>query len=79
MECGTFSEKMNQYQERLKETWENYFEEAKSLKIRSRKIHNTLRNRYLEQSGAIEHELDIWKNKNEECTEELVKAYWSKK
>jgi len=79
LECGIISEKMKQYQERLKETWENYFEEIRSLKIRSRKIHNTLRNRYLEQNRAIEHELDIRKEENEKCTEELVKAYWSKK
>ena len=79
LECSIISQKMNQYQERLKETWDNYFEEIRSLKIRSRKIHDTLRNRYLEKSEAIEHELDTWKNENEKCTEELVKAYWNKK
>lgn len=78
-ECGIISEKISQYQVRLKETWDNYFEEVRSLKARSRKIHDTLRNKYLEQSGTIEHEIDIWENESEKCTEELVKTYWSNK
>ena len=79
VECSITSEKISQYQERLKETWDNYFEEVKSLKVRSKKIHDTLRNKYLEQSGAIEHEIDIWENESEKCTEELVEVYWSNK
>ena len=78
-ECGIIGEKISQYQVRLKETWDNYFEEARSLKVRSRKTHDTLRNKYLEQSGTIEHEIDIWGNESEKCTEELVKTYWSNK
>ena len=78
-ECGIIGEKISQYQVRLKETWDNYFEEVRSLKARSRKIHDTLRNKYLEQSGTIEHEIDIWENESEKCTEELVKSYWSNK
>jgi tetratricopeptide (TPR) repeat protein len=78
-ECGIIGEKISQYQVRLKETWDNYFEEVRSLKARSRKIHDTLRNKYLEQSGTIEHEIDIWENESEKCTEELVKTYWSNK
>jgi tetratricopeptide (TPR) repeat protein len=77
--CITVGEKIDQYQDRLKETSDNYFEEVSSLKVRSKKIHDILRNKYLEQSEAIGHEINIWENESEKCIEELVKLYWSKK
>jgi tetratricopeptide (TPR) repeat protein len=78
-ECVIIGEKISQYQERLNIIFDNYFEEVRSLTVRSRKIHDTLRNKYLEQSGAIEHEIDIWENESEKCTEELIKTYWRDK
>ena len=78
-ECSIIGEKISQYQERIKETLDKYFEEVNSLKVRSKKAHDTLRNKYLEQSGAIEHEINIWENGSKQCTEELVKVYWSNK
>ena len=77
--CITVGEKIDQYQDRLKETSDNYFEKVSSLKVRSKKIHDILRNKYLEQSEAIGHEINIWENESEKCIEELVKLYWSNK
>ena len=76
-ECVKIGEEIREYQAQLKETWDNYFEEIRALKVRSKKIHNDLRNKYQKQSGAIEHEIEIWEDKSEKCTEELVQAYWS--
>lgn len=78
-ECITVGEKIGQYQGRLKEIGDIYFEKVNSLKVRSRKIHDILRNKYLEQSEAIGHEINIWENESEKCIEELVKLYWSNK
>jgi len=78
-ECSIIGEKISQYQDRLRETWNLYFEEVRSLKVRSKKIHDNLRNQYLGKSEAIEHKIDLWENKSKKCTEELVEVYWSNK
>jgi tetratricopeptide (TPR) repeat protein len=78
-ECGIIGEKITLQQKQLKEIWDNYLEEVRSLKVRSRKIHDDLRKTYLEKSGAIESQIDIWENKSKKCTEEMVKAYWDNK
>jgi tetratricopeptide (TPR) repeat protein len=74
-ECTSISEKIKESQALLEEIWDKYFEEVRSLKIRSRKIHDELRNKYLEQSDAIEHDLHLKEVESEKCTEELVEAY----
>lgn len=74
-ECTSISEKIKEYQALLEEIWDKYFEEVRSLKIRSRKIHDDLRNKYLDQSDAIEHDLHLKEGESEKCTEELVEAY----
>jgi tetratricopeptide (TPR) repeat protein len=78
-ECTIIGEKITLQQQQLKEIWDNYLEEVRSLKVRSRKIHDSLRKTYLEKSGAIESQIDIWENKSKKCTEEMVKAYWNTK
>ena len=74
-ECTAIGEKIKEYQELLEVIWDNYFEEVKSLQIRSKEIHDNLRNKYLEQSKAVELDLHNKEIESEKCTEELVEAY----
>jgi tetratricopeptide (TPR) repeat protein len=76
-ECSAIGDQIRDYQVRLKGIWDNYFDEIRSLKVRSRSIHDALRSKYLKQSEAIEHEINIWEDKSKECAEELVQAFWS--
>jgi len=77
VECVQIGEEIKDYQTQLKKTWNNYFEEVRVLKVRSRKIHDDLRSKYQKQSGAIEHEIEILEDKSNNCTEELVQMFWS--
>jgi tetratricopeptide (TPR) repeat protein len=77
VECVEIGDELKAYQTQLKATWNKYFDEVRALKIRSRKIHDDLRNKYQELSGAIEHEILVWEDKSNDCTEELVQLYWS--
>ena len=74
-ECTAISEKIKEYQALQEEIWDKYFEEVRSLNIRSRKIHDDLRDKYMKQSEAIERDLHIKEIESEKCTEELVEAY----
>ena len=76
-ECTRIGVQIKEYQGRLKVVWDNYFDEVRILKVRSRKIHDDLRTKYQKQSEAIEHETDIWEKKSEKCAEELVQIFWS--
>jgi tetratricopeptide (TPR) repeat protein len=76
-ECSTIGGMIIKYQTRLKETWDNYFEEVRLLKDRTVRVHNELRNKYQKKSNAIEHDIDKWEKKSQQCTEELVQAFWS--
>jgi len=76
-ECSKIGDQIRDYQSRFKGIWDNYFDEIRSLKVRSRRIHDALRSKYLKQSETIEHEIDIWEDKSKECAEELVQAFWS--
>lgn len=76
-ECIEIGEKIKEFQAQLKGTWDNYFEEARALKIRSIKIHHALRSKYQKQTKPIEHEIEIWEEKSKKCTEELVQTFWS--
>ena len=76
-ECSNIGKQIIGYLARLKETWDNYFEEVRSLKVRSTKVHNALRTKFQKQSKAIEHKIDIWEGKSKKCTEELVQTFWS--
>lgn len=74
-ECNNISKKIKRYQERIKEMWEAYFEEIILLKVRSRKVLEELRNKYLEKVETIEHEMAAWEKESEKCTEGLIRAY----
>jgi len=76
-ECIEIGEEIKEFQAQLKGTWDNYFDKARALKIRSLKIHNDLRSKYQKQTKPIEHEIEIWEEKSKKCTEELVQTYWS--
>ena len=73
-ECTHIGVQIKEYQERLEEIWDNYFEEVRLLKVRSRRIHDDLRNKYLEQGETVARAIGSWENKSEKCTEELVAA-----
>jgi hypothetical protein len=77
VECIKIGEEIKEFQAQLEGTWDNYFEEAMALKIRSIKIHNALRSKYKKQTKPIEHEIENLEDKSEKCTKELVQAYWS--
>ena len=77
-ECGSIGEKISQYQERLKETWDNYFEEVRLLKERTIRVHHDLRAKYLERSEDLERDIEMWEEKSKKCTDELVQTFWSK-
>lgn len=75
-ECSAIGVEIKEFQARLNETWDNYFEEIKALKIRSRKIHDELRTKYQQLGKEIERDIDIWEDKSNICAEELVQAFW---
>jgi len=74
-ECTSIGEKIKEYEALLEEIWDAYFEEVLSLKVRSKQIHDDLRNNYLGQSEAVEHDLRFKELESEKCTEELVETY----
>jgi tetratricopeptide (TPR) repeat protein len=76
-ECTRFGGQIKEYQGRLEDIWDTYFAEVRSLKVRSRKIHDDLKNKYREQGETVEREIDRWESKSERCTEELVAAFES--
>jgi len=76
-ECIGIGEQIRLYQALLKGLWENYFEEIRSLQVRSRQIHDDLRNKYLDQTAAVERAIEIGEKKSEKCTEELFNAFMS--
>jgi len=77
-ECGIIGELISQYQARLKETWDNYFEEVRLLKERTIRVHHDLRAKYLERSEDLERDIEMWEEKSKKCTDELVQTFWSK-
>ena len=78
-ECSTIGKQIIGYLARLKETWDDYFEEVRSLQVRSIKAHDALRAKYQKQSTAIEHKIEIWEGKSKKCTDELVQVFWGNK
>lgn len=76
-QCIGIGEQIRLYQALLKGIWENYFEEIRLLQVRSRKIHDDLRNKYLDQCATVESAIEIWEKKSEKCTEGLFNAFIS--
>lgn len=73
--CSRINEKLKAHQERLKNIWDGYFLEITVLEVRSRKILEDLRYRYLGKAESIEHEMVVWEKESEKCTEELIQVY----